>query len=203
MTSGNKLLIQFFRILVLSFTLTSLCSFAANGSSEINLNELMQGFAQIKSSQAKFIEKKYLRILNKPLESSGTLSYKAPNHLEKRTLLPRPESIVLEQGQVTVENKAKNLNRTFGLQDYPLIGAFVESIRSTLAGDLNSLKKFYNIKLSGTNDQWRLLLQPLNENMKTVVSEIRINGAKNKISSIEVIEAEGDRSLMKITEVSE
>ena len=200
MTSGNNILIRFARAIVLYMVLISLSSFAGN---EVNLNELMQGFAQIKSSQAKFTEKKYLRILNKPLESSGTLSYKAPDHLEKRTLLPRLESIVLEQNQITVENKAKNFNRTFGLQDYPLIGAFVESIRSTLAGDSNTLKKFYVIKLGGTMSDWRLLLQPINQNMKAVISEIRINGGKNKISTIEVIETEGDRSVMKITEASE
>lgn len=201
MTSGNDILSQLIRYFILYLILCS-SAFAAD-KTQLDINELMKSFSQIKSSQANFVEKKYLRILNKPLEFSGTLAYTAPSHLEKRTLLPKPESLILDQDQVTVENKAKNLKRTFGLQDYPVIGAFVESIRSTLAGDVATLKRYYTLKLTGTNNEWKLLLQPVTENMKAVINEIRINGTRNKISTIEIIEAEGDRSVMTITEVTQ
>ena len=100
-------------------------------------------------SQGKFVEKKYLSVLNKPLESSGTLLFQSPAHLEKHTLLPKAESLVLDQGVLTIENSARNIKRTLVLQEYPAVWAFVESIRSTLAGDLPMLERFYTIKLEG------------------------------------------------------
>lgn len=53
---------------------------------EWGIEQLMQGLGQVKSARSKFVERKYLAILNAPLEFSGTLVYTAPDRLEKRTL---------------------------------------------------------------------------------------------------------------------
>ncbi len=159
----------------------------------------MRELAQVKSARAKFVERKHMAILNAPLESSGTLIYTAPGRLEKHTLAPRQESLVLERDQLTLENKVRNQRRTFGLQDHPVLWAFVESIRSTLAGDLATLSRFYQVTLDGSERQWRLTLKPVEAGMQNVVSEIRIGGSRNRVSTIEIIETQGDRSLMTMT----
>jgi hypothetical protein len=164
------------------------------------LEPLMQRLAQVKNVRATFVERKHLRILNAPLEFSGTLTYTAPGHLEKHTLLPKPQSLILDQDRLTVEDKTKKQRRTLMQQDYPVIWAFVESIRSTLAGDLQALRRFYRIELEGGENQWRLLLKPSEPTMQSLVSEIRISGTRQRIRTIDVTEAEGDRSVMTITE---
>jgi len=166
-----------------------------------DVQRLMRELAQVKTANARFIERRHLAILTAPLESSGTLVYVAPDRLEKHTLRPRPESLVLERNELTVESKERNQRRTLVLQDYPVIWAFVESIRSTLAGDLQTLSRFYRIGLEGSDDQWRLLLAPSEPKMQAMVREIRISGSKNRIRTIEILEAaEGDRSVMTIAE---
>src|SRR4051812_34487838 len=60
------------------------------------IEQLMQRLSQVKSARATFVERKHLRVLNAPIESSGTLVYTAPGYLEKITLKPRPESLVLD-----------------------------------------------------------------------------------------------------------
>jgi hypothetical protein len=85
------------------------------------------------------------------------------------------------------------------LQDYPLIRAFVESIRSTLAGDLPTLTRYYEVELAGSERKWRLTLKPGEPGMQEVVREIRISGGSGSISAIETIETNGDRSVMTIT----
>ena len=171
---------------------------ADTATPEWGVKELMQSLAEVKTAKGKFVERKYLSILSKPLEFSGTLIYTAPSRLEKNTLLPKPESLVLDEDKVTIENKAKNQRRTLSLPDYPVIRAFVESIRSTLAGDLQSLNRFYEISLDGNASQWRLLLKPNERSMQAVVSEIRISGSRNRVDTIEIIEPEGDRSVMTV-----
>jgi outer membrane lipoprotein-sorting protein len=162
------------------------------------VEQLMRELAQVKTARAKFVERKHLAILNAPLESSGTLIYTAPGRLEKHTLAPRQESLVLERDRLTLENKERNQRRTFALQDHPVIWAFVESIRSTLAGDLATLGRFYQVTLDGSERQWRLTLKPVEPDMQNVVSEIRIGGSRNRIGTIEIIETQGDRSVMTI-----
>jgi hypothetical protein len=164
-----------------------------------DIKRLMRELAQVKSAKARFVERKHLAILNAPLEASGTLLYTAPGKLEKYTLTPRQESLVLEGDRLTLENKALNRRRIFALQDQPVIWAFVESIRSTLAGDLATLSRFYQVSLEGGESQWRLTLNPVEPGMQNVVSEIRIGGSRNWIGTIEIIETQGDRSVMTIT----
>lgn len=164
------------------------------------LEQIMQNLARVKTADSTFVERKYLSILNAPLEFSGTLSYTSPGHLEKRTLLPKPENMLLDQDTLTIENPAKHQRRALVLQDYPVIWAFVESIRSTLAGDLQTLRRFYRVTPEGNAAQWRLLLVPTDPQMQGVVREIHISGGKSRIGSIEIIETNGDRSVMTITE---
>ena len=164
-----------------------------------DIQRLMQELAQVKTAQGRFVERKHLAILSAPLEFSGTLVYVAPSRLEKHALAPRPESLVLEREELTIENKERKQRRTLVLQDYPVIWAFVESIRSTLAGDLPTLSRFYQVSLDGGERRWRLTLKPSEPRMQDVVSEIRISGDRSWINVIEIIETGGDRSVMTIT----
>lgn len=172
---------------------------AEKAAAEWGLDQLMRELGRVRSARGKFTERKYLAILNAPLEFSGTLIYIAPRRLEKHTLLPRPESLVLEHDKLTIENKERNQRRTLVLQDYPVVWAFVESIRSTLAGDLQTLNRFYRVGLEGGESQWRLVLRPSEPKMREMVSEIRLSGSGNRIVTIEVLETEGDRSVMTIS----
>lgn len=165
------------------------------------LQQLMSSLAQVKESRAKFSERKYLSVLKQPLESSGTLLFLAPDHLEKHTLTPRQESMVLHQDNLSIEIKARNIKRTLMLQEYPAIWALVESIRSTLAGNLSTLERFFKLELEGDESRWHLKLLPAEARSREVVSEIRISGHGSALDSIEIFEANGDHSLMKVEEV--
>jgi outer membrane lipoprotein-sorting protein len=196
--------------LALAFALTTFvcslaCPVAANAAEPASnpawgIEQLMQRLAQVKTVRATFVERKELRILNAPLEFSGTLIYAAPGHLEKHTLLPKPQSLILDEDRLTIEDKTKKQRRSLMLQDYPVIWAFVESIRSTLAGDLQALSRFYRVELDGGENQWRLVLKPSEPRMQSLVAEIRISGTRSRIRTIDVMEAGGDRSVMTITE---
>jgi hypothetical protein len=139
-------------------------------------------------------------VLNKPLETSGTLSFQAPGHLEKHTLVPKVENLVLDQGVLTIENESRNIRRTLVLQEYPAVWAFVESIRSTLAGDLPTLERFYQIELEGDATKWRMQLLPLEQKTRAVVRQIVITGRGNHVTGIETFESNADHSMMKVIE---
>ena len=164
------------------------------------VTQLMQDLAQVKIAKATFTERKFLSVLNRPLESSGTLLFQAPGHLEKHTLKPKVESLVLDQGVLTIDSKARNIKRTLVLQEYPSVWAFVESIRSTLAGDLPTLERFYQTELEGDAAHWKMRLSPLEPKTREVIREIRISGRGNRVDSIETLESNGDHALMEVME---
>ena len=162
------------------------------------VEQLMQRLAQVKTAKATFVERKHLRILNAPLESSGTLVYTAPGYLEKHTLAPKPESLVLDKDTLTFEDKTRNRRRTLRLQDHPVLWIFVEGLRSTLAGDLQNLNRLYRVALDGGESDWRLTLEPREPGIQRMVTQIRLAGSGASVRSIEITEAEGDRSVMTL-----
>jgi hypothetical protein len=162
------------------------------------LPDLMNLLAQQKTGKASFVERKYIGFLDKPLESSGELSFEAPDRLEKRTLKPRPESMLLDGDKLTVamyEKRPLNLR----LQDHPGVAVLVESIRGTLSGDLPALEKNYSVAFSGVPSKWQLTLTPVNKSVAKIVREIRIGGADANIKVIGFEQADGDRQEMTIS----
>lgn len=168
----------------------------AGAAGDWDIARLMDILSRNKSSEARFVERKFIALLDQPVESSGELSYVAPDRLEKRTLKPKPESMLLDGGMLTLERGGRK--RSLPLADYPEVGAFVESIRATLSGDFKSLQRTYGLSLEGDAAQWMLTLTPSEPRMAQLVQTIRIGGSRGDVMSIEILQADGDRSLMNI-----
>jgi hypothetical protein len=185
-------------LLILSLAFAA-CMAPVSYADEWDIDQLMRTLAQTRSGHASFIEKKSIAILEKPVESSGELFYTAPDRLEKRTLKPKAESMLLDHGTLTIEQKGKK--HVLQLQSYPEIAAFIDSIRGTLAGDRKALERTYKLDLEGDEQNWTLTLLPLDAKMKKVVERIRITGGRNELRNIEINQADGDSSLMTIVQL--
>lgn len=163
-----------------------------------DLGQLMSALAQVKSGEVRFTEKKTSSMLDEPLVLHGTLSYSAPSHLEKHITSPYDERYQVDGDTLLVENRSKHFRRSFSLRRYPSLWAFVESFRATLTGDLPTLQRFYEVKLEGGRSDWTLRLIPLDRQMARAVRDIRIAGSGRHIARMEIDEANGDRSVMRI-----
>ena len=165
-------------------------------AAEWDIDQLMRALAQIRTDHARFVEKKFIAMLDQPVESSGELFYTAPDHLEKRTLKPKPESMILDRSTLVIERGRKK--QELQLQDYPELAAFIDSIRATLAGERKALQRNYRLSLDGTVEHWTLQLLPMDDKMQAAVKRIRIAGVRDAVRSVEITQADGDSSLMFI-----
>lgn len=202
----NKISVRHFGFLKLVLHGIVLCSmlFTASISYAENswgIEQLMQSLATTRSGHASFVEKKSIAILDKPVESSGELFYSAPDRLEKRTLKPKAESMLLDKDKLTIEQRGKK--HVLSLQSYPEIAAFIDSIRGTLAGDRKALERTYQLSMEGNEQSWNLTLLPVQDKMKKVVAKINIAGSGNTLRTIDIKQTDGDSSLMTITPLPE
>lgn len=179
------------RLVTCLLTLTSLPAIAA-----WDLPQLMAELARNQGGRAHFTERKYIALLDKPVVSSGEMRYVAPDYLEKRTLTPRLEVMVLDKDEISLERGKQKL--TLRLREQPEILAFVASIRGTLSGNRAALEQNYALHLSGQRDNWTLNLSPSNPRIAELVTRITISGSRQQVRSIEYLQADGDRSLMSI-----
>lgn len=167
-------------------------SFAADW----DIDQLMGELAKTRVHHARFSETKSIAILEQAVESSGELFYSAPDRLEKRTLKPRAETMLIDDGILTIERGRKKYR--LPLQDYPELAAFIDSIRGTLAGDRRALERHYRLSLDGNAARWTLQLLPSQPRMQAVVKLIRIVGVRDAVRSVEILQTDGDSALMLI-----
>lgn len=173
----------------------------SNLTCTIDLPELMISFAGKKERSARFKEEKFLKILNKPLRSEGILRFRAPDYLEKITLKPKKERLVLNNEFVTISGQ-HNKPKTFSLDDYPPLRELLNGIRFILSGNLDALTKYYDLDLKGNCNQWSLILIPISASALEIMDRFVILGREENIQKITWVESNGDFTIMTIEKES-
>ncbi|HEY2808187.1 MAG TPA: LolA-related protein [Steroidobacteraceae bacterium] len=158
--------------------------------------EVMALFAARTHGRVTFTEVHELAMLKQPLRSSGELTYLAPDRLEKRTTEPKAEALVLDHGMLTAQRGHRTY--TVALKDAPQVLPFVESVRATLAGDTAALERYFTVDFTGEVARWQLTLTPRDAAIARTVKLIRMQGEGAAIRSVEILESDGDRSLLSI-----
>ncbi len=179
-------------LLLLALVTVSAAAWAAPEA----FDQLLALLAQREHGHVSFTEVHTLSMLKEPLTSSGELFYAAPDHLEKRTLQPTPESLVLEHGVLSVQRGHRT--RVLELADHPEAAPFVESIRATLAGDRGALERYFDVDFEGDVEHWTLHLKPKDPAVARSITDITLKGERAVIATIAIRQSDGDHSLITI-----
>jgi hypothetical protein len=162
------------------------------------LEALMQDFARVPRSRAAFTEEKAIPELDLPLLSRGTLSWEAPDRLEKHTTSPIEEVVRIAGDRLTYERPDRDIHRSFSLDEQPEMRALAEAIRGTLAGDLATLRQHYRIDFEGSADgPWRMILTPLALRVRLAVQSILLSGHGTQVRGVDT-EGGGGITRMRI-----
>jgi hypothetical protein len=179
------------------FLLAAMLAGPGTQAADFNVMTLFDTLAKNRPERAAFSEKKFIAILDRPVESSGEIAFVPPDRLEKVTLKPRPESYVIDRETASIERAGKR--QTLRLRENPAVAVLIESIRGTLAGDLATLTRTYSVALQGDAKAWRIVLRPLDPTLGTLVERVEIAGREARVSAVEIFQADGDRSVMTLS----
>jgi len=182
---------------LIAAALLALAQDVATADANPELDQLMGLLAQRRHGEADFSDTKYLSLLRQPLKSSGVLIYEAPDHLEQRTEAPKPQSVVLDHGMLTLQIGKRQ--RVLRLADYPQLAPLIDSIRATLAGDRAALERVFALNFDGTLEHWQLRLEPRDPALAATLKRIDMRGERDAIREVQVLQGDGDRSVMSIT----
>jgi hypothetical protein len=164
---------------------------------ELELERLLKRVGGKPKQEARFVEKKYLAVLDAPVESSGTLRYEAPDRLEKNTERPVKESMMLDGDQLVVERNGRR--RSLPAAQLPAVAALVGGIRDTLRGDAEALRRMFKVVLQGNAASWQIDLLPSDSTSAQLVSRITLRGREDRLLEVETLQADGDRSVMTLS----
>jgi hypothetical protein len=169
------------------------------GPAEFTLADLLQTMRTVKQADAKFVERRDIQLLSVPINTSGRLTYVAPDRLEKLTLEPRRELMTVTAREVTIAPDDAEPT-VIPLDQAPELRALVDGLRATLAGDEKALLRSYEAKFAGRPDGWQLDLVPKSERLQQLLRNLHIEGSGTSIRKVDTVDANGDRSSMTITD---
>ncbi|TPG53523.1 hypothetical protein EAH89_16265 [Roseomonas nepalensis] len=183
---------------VLALPALAAAPLAAPGAAEGGgLEAVMAALAAVRRSEAEFVETKEIAGLADTLPSRGTLLWQAPSTLEKRVVEPFQERIVVSGERLVYERPARGERQEVNLDQAPEVRALVEAIRSTLAGDLATLRRYHEVSFAGTPEAWTIVLHPLSVRVRAVVQRLEIRGVAGSIRWFQTVGNES--SVMQVT----
>ena len=174
-----------------------LTGFAAPG---FDLTQLTAQLARVKAGEASFTEKRRIEMLDRTLESSGRLSFRAPDTFVRETLKPRREKLEVAGNILTMSLGERS--RTVQLDSAPEAAVIVEAVRGTLTGNREALERLFIAAVSGSAEQWSLELVPRDMRLRGQVASVRLTGRESTVREVLVMLADGDRSTMTIEPLS-
>lgn len=162
-----------------------------------DLAALMSLLATPREGTVAFTEQRFVKTLDAPLHASGTLSFAAPDRLERRQTEPGTETMQVDGNRVTLTRGGRS--KTLMLDASPDMLGVIEALRGTLTGNGALLSRHFRTTVSGDAAQWSLELVPLQPELKRSLAGARLWGRHEQLLGVEMTLADGDRSVTTIT----
>ncbi|MFV2059903.1 MAG: outer membrane lipoprotein carrier protein LolA [Gammaproteobacteria bacterium] len=142
-----------------------------------------------------FTENKNLRFLNKPLILTGRFYFRSSSFLQKNIDQPFVKVYTLKHNTITYTDK-KLESEILTLKDHPLIYASMKAFYTTMSGKFEHLRTSYNILISGTSNDWELMLTPKSKRVLKYIKNVTLTGNHTFIEKVITNEANGDSSII-------
>lgn len=172
----------------------------ATAAPGFDLAQLAELLGRVKSGEAGFVERRQVEMLGRTLESSGRLRFHAPDSFSRETLKPRHEMLAVDGNVLTMSSGERS--RTLQLDSAPEAAVVVEAVRGTLTGNRESLERAFAATVSGDAEGWTLDLVPRDARLRGQVASVRLRGRESAVREVQVMLADGDRSIMTIGPLS-
>jgi outer membrane lipoprotein-sorting protein len=167
-------------LILLKALLLYLLAFGQGIAGEAVLTEISARLAKTPIAQGDFHQQKHLKVLHKPLISTGTFTYHQNKGVIWKTLTPVASLLLV--------NESKLLT---GQGEQAVPAAFGKVFKAMLGGDLAMLTDGFNIIGTDQKTSWQLELTPKDDMLKKVISTMVLSG-DTELRELEIREAGGN-----------
>jgi outer membrane lipoprotein-sorting protein len=154
------------------------------------LTQITARLTKAEITQGNFQQEKRLKILRKPLLSTGSFTYHQSKGVIWKTLTPIPSLLLVNESHLLTGQ---------GEQAVPL--AFGKVFKAMLGGDLNQLSEGFVINGEDKKPTWQLQLTPKDELLKKLISTIMLSG-DNDLRLLEIRETGGNITRIKFAQIT-
>jgi Outer membrane lipoprotein carrier protein LolA-like len=141
-------------------------------------------------AQGNFQQEKRLKILRKPLLSTGTFTYHQSKGVIWKTLTPVSSLLLLNDTHLLT-----------GQGEQAVPAAFSSLFKALLGGELDRLKASFDITGKNQKSSWQLQLIPKDALLKKIISTILLEG-DTEVRLLELQEANGNLTRISFIDIA-
>src|SRR6059036_1059508 len=173
-----------------SIVLTSIARTAP--LSEADLRNLLAGVRQNRSTQADFQEQRVLRLMKKPILSSGTIWFQPPNKFRREVKGNSPSITVSDGRQLWIYYPNFKSAERYPLGKGSPLDSTVAAINSAL--NLENIENTFQINATKSDKGYDLALLPRIASMKRVFQKLDLHINENlRVERTDMLLPNGDR----------
>src|SRR5881296_3119489 len=173
-----------------SIVLTSIARTAP--LSEADLRNLLAGVRQNRSTQADFQEQRVLRLMKKPIVSSGRIWFQPPNKFRREVKGNSPSVTVSDGRQLWIYYSNFKSAERYPLGKGSPLDSTVAAINSAL--NLENIENSFQINATKTDKGYELALLPRTASMKRVFRKLDLQINDNlRVGRTDMLLPNGDR----------
>ncbi len=146
-------------------------------------------FQRVQVIRGTFEQSRTLKLFTRPFVSTGDFLSVRDKGLLWHTLTPAPSKMIMTPGQLLQETNGRR--QTFKATGTGYDGLAI-LMPALLDGHLDELKRYFTLQGEGTEKDWQLLLVPHRNDLKTMISEVRVSSQQGKLREIALHSAQGD-----------
>ena len=165
------------------------------GQTDQSADALIARLAKPAPATVSFTEVRFSKLLRAPLIVSGDLGYAGPESLDRRVTAPYREHTSIRGESVKVEREGEK-PRSFALKHAPELRGLLSGFSAMLSGDATSLRKTFDVVLSGNDDSWQLKLTPIDTKARRRLQQIEVAGHQGEPSCFSMTTADGASSVL-------
>lgn len=165
------------------------------GLSDQDADALIGRLAKPAPATISFTEVRFSKLLRAPLIVSGDLGYSGPESLDRRVTTPYREHTSIRGESVKVERDGEK-PRSFALKHAPELRGLLSGFSAMLSGDAASLRKTFDVEMSGNDDAWTLKLTPTDTKARRRLQQIEVNGHQSDPRCFSMTTADGSSSVL-------
>ena len=154
------------------------------------LTQITTRLAKTPIINGNFQQEKRLKVLRKPLISTGTFTYHQSKGVIWKTLTPVASLLLVNDTRLLT-----------GQGEQAVPAAFGKVFKAMLGGDLNQLTDGFSITGSDQKLAWQLELKPKDELLKKIISSIVLSGDK-ELRLLEIQETGGNITRIKFDQIT-
>ena len=160
--------------------------------SEADLKNLLAGIRQNRSTQADFQEQRVIRLMKKPILSSGTIWFQPPNKFRREVKGNSPSVTVSDGRELWIYYPNFKSAERYPLGKGSPLDSTVAAINSAL--NLENVENSFQINATKTDKGYELALLPRTASMKRVFQKLDLHIDDNlRVERTDMLLLNGDR----------